>query len=66
MEERFIPAVTFRARVAQAKTIVLEPGPVAVWYWHALRAAGLPMVCLHAPHTAAVLVDGLGGEREAC
>jgi transposase len=33
----------------------METGPLAVWHWHELRAAGVPVVCLHARQAAAAL-----------
>jgi transposase len=36
--------------------IALETGPLCVWHWHALRAAGLPVVCIHARHAKAALM----------
>ena len=33
----------------------METGPLAVWLWHGLRAAGIPVVCLHARQAAAAL-----------
>ncbi len=44
-----------RQRAPAAVTIAMETGPLAVWHWHALRAAGLPVVCLHARHAQAAL-----------
>lgn len=40
---------------AGARLIGLETGPLAVWHWHALRALGLPVVCLHARHAHAAI-----------
>jgi transposase len=33
----------------------METGPVAVWLWHALREAGVPLDCIHARRAAAAL-----------
>jgi transposase len=52
-------AATARARATQVEAIVLETGPLAVWHWHALRAAGLPVACVHARPAAAGLATQL-------
>jgi transposase len=44
-----------RARAPQAARIGLESGPLSLWHWHALRQAGLPVVCLDARHAKAAL-----------
>lgn len=52
------PAEMARAlgkHAAGARLIGLETGPLAVWHWHALRALGLPAVCLHARHAHAAI-----------
>ncbi len=33
----------------------METGPVAVWLWHGLRKAGIPLDCIHARRAAAAL-----------
>jgi transposase len=48
-------AKVVRARAPHATRIALETGPLAVWHWHELRKAGLPVVCLHARHAQAAL-----------
>lgn len=35
--------------------IGLESGPLSTWHWHALRAKGLPVVCLDARHAKATM-----------
>ena len=45
-----------RRRAPSAARIALETGPLCVWHWHALRAANLPVVCLHARHAKAALM----------
>src|ERR1043166_2846237 len=48
----------YRAVTSNAPCAVkvgMETGPLAVWHWHELRRAGLPVVCLHARHAKAAL-----------
>jgi transposase len=33
----------------------LESGLLSTWHWHALKALGLPVVCLDARHVKAAL-----------
>ena len=40
---------------SQAARIGLESGPLSLWHWHALKQAGLPVVCLDARHAKAAL-----------
>ena len=35
-----------KARAPGAKRIGLETGPTATWFWHELRALGLPVICI--------------------
>lgn len=44
-----------RKRAPQAIKVAMETGPLAVWHWHELKAAGLPVVCIHARHAKAAL-----------
>jgi transposase len=44
-----------RARAPEVARIGLETGPLCTWHWHALRALGLPVVCLDARHAKAAL-----------
>ena len=37
------------------RRVGMETGPLAVWLWNALRAKGLPIVCLDARHAHGVL-----------
>lgn len=48
-------ATAIRARAPQAARIGIETGPLCTWHWHALRAAGFPVVCLDARHAKAAL-----------
>ena len=48
-------AETVRKRAPQAIKVAMETGPLAVWHWHELKAAGLPIVCIHARHAKAAL-----------
>jgi len=44
-----------RTRAPQVARIGLESGPLSLWHWHALKQAGLPVVCLDARHAKAAL-----------
>ena len=44
-----------RARAPHASRIGLESGPTSTWLWHALKAAGLPVICMDARHAHAAL-----------
>ena len=48
-------AATIKARAAKVVRIGLESGPLSTWHWHALKAMGLPVVCLDARHAQAAL-----------
>jgi transposase len=48
-------ALTLCDRAPAAERVGMETGPLAVWLWHGLRAAGIPLVCLHARQAAAAL-----------
>ncbi len=48
-------ASVLRRKAPSAVKIALETGPLAVWHWHELRNAGLPVICLHARHAKAAL-----------
>jgi len=44
-----------RKRAPAARRIVFETGPLSVWFYHALRAEGLPAICIDARHAKAAL-----------
>ncbi len=48
-------ATAIHARAPRVARIGLETGPLCTWHWHALRALGLPIVCLDARHAKAAL-----------
>src|SRR3954469_4183167 len=48
-------ANAIRTRAPQVARIGLETGPLCTWHWHALRALGLPVICLDARHAKAAL-----------
>ena len=52
------PAViarVLRKHAPEAQRIVFETGPLSVWFYHALRAQGLPAICIDARHAKAAL-----------
>jgi transposase len=44
-----------RRRASEAACIVFETGPLSIWFYHALSAEGLPVVCIDARHAKAAL-----------
>lgn len=38
-----------------ARRVVFETGPLSVWFYHALTAEGLPVICIDARHAKAAL-----------
>ena len=44
-----------KAKAAGAVRIDFETGPTTTWLWHALRALGLPVICIDARHAKAAL-----------
>ncbi|MET3794535.1 transposase [Aquamicrobium terrae] len=50
-----IVAELVQKRAPAAKRVVFETGPLSVWFYHALRAKGLPAICIDARHAKAAL-----------
>ena len=48
-------AAVLARRAPAATRIGLESGLLSTWHWHALKALGLPVVCLDARHAQAAL-----------
>jgi len=48
-------AGVIRKHAPSAKRVVFETGPLAVWFFHALTAEGLPAICIDARHAKAAL-----------
>lgn len=48
-------AAFVKLRALHATRIGLETGPTSTWLWHALRALGLPVICIDARHAKAAL-----------
>lgn len=48
-------AQLLRKRAPRAKRVVFETGPLSVWFYHTLRAEGLPAICIDARHAKAAL-----------
>ena len=48
-------AELIRKRAPTVKRVVFETGPLSVWFYHALRAEGLPVICIDARHAKAAL-----------
>ncbi|AKI03374.1 transposase (plasmid) [Hoeflea sp. IMCC20628] len=48
-------AELIRKRAPTAKRVVFETGPLSVWFFHALRAEGVPAICIDARHAKAAL-----------
>jgi len=53
--EPAVLAQLIRDRAPNAKRIVFETGPLSVWFYHALTAQGLPVICIDARHAKAAL-----------
>lgn len=48
-------AATIKSKARGVVRIGLESGPLGTWHWHALKAMGLPVVCLDARHAKAAM-----------
>lgn len=48
-------AELIRKRAPGVKRVVFETGPLSVWFYHALRAEGVPAICIDARHAKAAL-----------
>lgn len=44
-----------RKHAPNAARVIFETGPLSVWFYHALKAEGLPVICIDARHAKAVL-----------
>lgn len=44
-----------RKRAPAVERVVFETGPLSVWFYHALRAEGLPAICIDARHAKSAL-----------
>lgn len=44
-----------RKRAPNVKRLVFETGPLAIWFYHALCAEGMPAICIDARHAKAAL-----------
>jgi transposase len=48
-------AEVLRKRAPAAELVIFETGPLSVWFYPALRAEGLPAICIDARHAKAAL-----------
>ena len=48
-------AKTIETKAPNVVRVGLESGPLSTWHWHALKAMGLPIVCLDARHAQTAL-----------
>lgn len=48
-------ATLIRRRAPAVRRVVFETGPLSVWFYHALRAEGVPAICIDARHAKAAL-----------
>ncbi len=48
-------AVLIRKHAPTVERVVFETGPLSIWFYHALRAEGLPAICIDARHAKAAL-----------
>jgi ABC-type uncharacterized transport system substrate-binding protein len=54
-------AETIRSRAPDVVRVGLESGPLSTWHWHALKAMGLPVVCLDSRHAQATMSGQVSG-----
>ena len=50
-----IIAELVRKRAPAVRRVVFETGPLSVWFYHMLRKAGLPAICIDARHAKTAL-----------
>lgn len=48
-------AQLIRKRAPEVESVVFETGPLSIWFYHALKAEGLPAICIDARHAKAAL-----------
>jgi transposase len=48
-------AEVIRKRAPNAMRVVFETGPLSVWFYHGLKAEGMPAICIDARHAKAAL-----------
>lgn len=44
-----------RQRAPDAERVVFETGQLSTWFYHALKASGIPAICINARHAKAAL-----------
>ena len=52
-------APLIRKHAPDAKRVVFETGPLSTWFYHGLRAEGIPAICIEARHAQKVLNETL-------
>ncbi len=52
-------AAIIRKHAPYVKRVVFETGPLSTWFYHALSAEGLPVVCIEARHAQKILNETL-------
>jgi transposase len=53
-DPKLIAEVVYK-RAPNVERVVFETGPLSVWFYHAMTAAGLPAICIDARHAKAAL-----------
>ena len=48
-----------RQQAPEVRRVGMETGPLAVWFYHALRNRGVPVDCIHARHVHVFRVQSL-------